>query len=134
MFNGAKVFDDYGHHPTEIMATVNGIKNKKYNESWVVFEAHTYSRLQAHLKEFASALINFDHIIIIDTYAARETNVYNITEEDLIKEINNLGKDAIHIKEHNDVVNYLKNNVKNNDLILTLGAGNVTKIATLLVK
>ena len=134
MFNGAKVFDDYGHHPTEIMATVNGIKNKKYNESWVVFEAHTYSRLQAHLKEFASALINFDHIIIINTYAARETNVYNITEEDLIKEINNLGKDAIHIKEHNDVVNYLKNNVKNNDLILTLGAGNVTEIATLLVK
>ena len=134
MFNGAKVFDDYGHHPTEIMATVNGIKNKKYNESWVVFEAHTYSRLQAHLKEFAKALVNFDHIIIIDTYAARETNTFNITEEDLIKEINNLGKEAIHIKSHNDVVNYLKDRVKNSDLVLTLGAGNVTKIASLLVK
>ena len=51
MFNGAKVFDDYGHHPTEIMATVKGIKNKKFNKSWVVFEAHTYSRLKNHLKD-----------------------------------------------------------------------------------
>ncbi len=134
MFNGAKVFDDYGHHPTEINATVMGIKNKKYNESWVVFEAHTYSRLVAHLKEFAQSLIHFDHIIIIDIYAAREVNTYNITEDDLIKEINKLGKEAIHISNHEDVVKYLKDNVKEGDIILTLGAGNVTKIASLLVK
>ena len=134
MFNGAKVFDDYGHHPTEINATVMGIKNKKYNESWVVFEAHTYSRLVAHLKEFAQSLVHFDHIIIIDIYAAREVNTYNITEDDLIKEINKLGKEAIHISNHEDVVKYLKDNVKEGDIILTLGAGNVTKIASLLVK
>ena len=134
MFNGAKVFDDYGHHPTEINATVMGIKNKKYNESWVIFEAHTYSRLVAHLKEFAQSLIHFDHIIIIDIYAAREVNTYNITEDDLIKEINKLGKEAIHISNHEDVVKYLKDNVKEGDIILTLGAGNVTKIASLLVK
>ena len=134
MFNGAKVFDDYGHHPTEINATVMGIKNKKYNESWVVFEAHTYSRLVAHLKEFAQSLVHFDHIIIIDIYAAREVNTYNITEDDLIKEINKLGKEAIHISNHADVVKYLKDNVKEGDIILTLGAGNVTKIASLLVK
>lgn len=133
-YKGAKVFDDYGHHPTEIMATVKGIKNKKFNESWVIFEAHTYSRLQAHLKDFAKALINFDHIIIIDTYAARETNVFDVKEEDLIAELNKLGKEAIHISNHNEVVNYLEDKVKENDLILTLGAGNVTKIASLLTK
>ena len=66
MVNGAKVYDDYGHHPTEINATVKGIMNKKFNESWVIFEAHTYSRLSQHLKEFAESLIHFDHIIIID--------------------------------------------------------------------
>ena len=129
MLNGAKVYDDYGHHPTEINATIMGIKNKKYNESWVVFEAHTYSRLVAHLKEFAQSLIHFDHIIIIDIYAAREVNTYNISEEDLIKEINKLGKEAIHISDHDEVIKYLKDNVKEGDLILTLGAGNVTKIA-----
>ena len=129
MLNGAKVYDDYGHHPTEIKATINGIKNKKYNESWVVFEAHTYSRLAAHLKEFAESLVNFDHIIVIDIYAAREVNTYNISEEDLIREINKLGKEAIHISDYDEVIKYLKDNVKEGDLILTLGAGNVTKIA-----
>ena len=129
MLNGAKVYDDYGHHPTEINATINGIKNKKYNESWVVFEAHTYSRLVEHLHEFAEALVNFDHIILIDIYAAREVNTYNISEQDLIDEINKLGKKAIHISNHDEVIKYLSDNVKEGDIILTLGAGNVTKIA-----
>ncbi len=129
MLNGAKVFDDYGHHPTEIMATVNGIKNKKYNESWVVFEAHTYSRLAEHLKDFANALKNFDHIIITDIYAAREVNTFDIHEEDLINELKLLNKESIHIGNHEEIINLLKNNVKDGDIVLTLGAGNVTKIA-----
>lgn len=129
MLNGAKVYDDYGHHPTEIMATVNGIKNKKYNESWVVFEAHTYSRLAQHLKEFAESLVNFDHIILTDIYAAREVNTFNIHESDLIREIHHLGKDAIHISNHDEIIKFLQENVKEGDIVLTLGAGNVTKIA-----
>lgn len=129
MLNGAKVYDDYGHHPTEIMATIKGIKNKKYNESWVVFEAHTYSRLKEHLQDFALALQHFDHIIIIDIYAAREVNTFGISEQDLINELKNLGKEAIHISDHDEVIKYLKYNVKDGDIVLTLGAGNVTKIA-----
>lgn len=127
--NGAKVYDDYGHHPTEIMATVKGIKNKKYKESWVIFEAHTYSRLYQHLNEFASSLVDFDHIIITDIYAAREENIYDIHEEDLIKELKKLGKDAIHISNVDDIVTFVAQNVKDGDIVLTLGAGNVTKIA-----
>ncbi len=134
LIKGARIFDDYGHHPTEINATVKGIMNKHFNESWVIFEAHTYSRLSQHLKEFAESLVNFDHIIIIDIYAAREENTYNIHEEDLIKEINNLGREAIHISDYNEIVEYMKERVHENDIVLTLGAGNVTKIADLLVK
>ena len=133
-FNGARVYDDYGHHPTEIMATVKGLNNKKFNESWVVFEAHTYSRLAGHLKDFAKALVNFDHIVIIDIYAAREENTYNIHESDLMDELKKLGKDSIHISDYDEIIKYLANNVKENDIILTLGAGNVTKIATLLTR
>ena len=134
LFNGAKVYDDYGHHPTEIMATVRGLKNKKFNESWVVFEAHTFSRLVEHLKEFAKALVNFDHIVIMDIYPARETNTFNIHEEDLMKELEGLGKESVHISDYEEIVSYLKNRVKKDDIILTLGAGNVTKIAKLLVE
>lgn len=129
MLNGAKVYDDYGHHPTEIMATVNGIKNKKFNESWVVFEAHTYSRLKEHLEDFAKALKEFDYIIITDIYAAREINTFNIHEEDLINELKKYDKKAIHISNHDEIVKLLHDNVKEGDIVLTLGAGNVTKIA-----
>ena len=134
LIKGAQIYDDYGHHPTEINATVEGIMNKHFNESWVIFEAHTYSRLVQHLKDFAKSLIRFDHIIIIDIYAAREVNTYNIHEEDLIDEIKKLGKDAIHISDYDEIVNYVKDRVHENDIVLTLGAGNVTKIADLLVK
>ena len=134
LIKGARIFDDYGHHPTEINATVKGIMNKHFNESWVIFEAHTYSRLSQHLKEFAESLVNFDHIIIIDIYAAREENTYNIHEEDLINEIKKLGREAIHISDYNEIVEYMKERVHENDIVLTLGAGNVTKIADLLVK
>ena len=133
-FNNARVYDDYGHHPTEIEAVVQGLKNKKYNESWVIFEPHTYSRLIQHLEEFGKVLSEFDHIIIIDIYAAREKNEHNISEEDLIKEINKYGKDAIHISDYEEIKKYLGDNIKSNDIILTLGAGYVTKIATLLTK
>ena len=130
-FCGARVYDDYGHHPTEILATYKAIKNKNYNECWVVFEPHTFSRLYEHLDQFAEVLVNFDHIIITDIYAAREVNTYNITVEDLQKI---LKKDSIHISSHDDIVQYLKEHVQENDIILTLGAGNVTKIAKKLIE
>ena len=75
MINGARVYDDYAHHPTEIRATFNGIKHMKYNKSWAIFEAHTFSRLKAHLKEFAESLTGFDNIIVMDIYPAREINI-----------------------------------------------------------
>ena len=130
MVNGAKIYDDYGHHPTEIKATAQGILNKKFNESWVVFEPHTYSRLSEHLDEFADSLKSFDHVIVTKIYAAREKNTFNISEDDMIKALERHGKEAICIMEIDDIVKYLKENVKENDLILTLGAGNVTKVAT----
>lgn len=133
-FKGADVYDDYGHHPTEIEATSKAIHKKECNESWVIFEAHTYSRAYKHKEDFAKALKDFDHIIITDIYAAREENIYGITEEDIVREIKKYGKEAFHISDYNDIKLYLSQYVKKGDLILTLGAGNVTKIADLLVK
>ena len=133
-FKGAKVYDDYGHHPTEIEATALAINNKKFNESWVIFEPHTYSRAFKHKNDFAKSLSNFDHIIITDIYAAREKNIYGIKEKDIVKEIKKYGKEAFHISGYDDIKLYLGEYVKKGDLILTLGAGYVTKLADMLIK
>lgn len=134
MVNGAKVFDDYGHHPTEVSATAKALKNKKYNESWVVFQPHTYSRTFNLLNDFANALLSFDHIIVTDIYAARETNTYNISSKDLADAIVKLGKNAQYITALEDCAKYLKENVKENDIVLTLGAGTVTNIGPMIVE
>ena len=133
IFNGASVFDDYAHHPTEIKATANSIKNKEFNKSWVVFQPHTYSRTKELLDDFANALINFDNIIITDIYAAREENTYNISSQDLVNKINSLGKKAIYISDFNNIANYLKNHITQNDIIITLGAGTITNLSKHLI-
>ena len=132
--NKASVYDDYGHHPTEIIATAKSLQNKKYNKSWVIFQPHTYSRTKTLLDEFANALLNFDNIIVLDIYAARETNTYGVTSRDLVNKITSLGKNAKYISDFDACVSYIQNNVKQNDIVLTLGAGTVTKIGPMLVK
>ena len=106
--------------------------NKTFNQSWVVFQPHTYSRTKAHLKEFAEALLNFDNIIVTDIYAAREKNTFDISSKDLVEEIIKLGKKAKYISNFDEIVNVLKENVKENDFVLTLGAGTVTEIGPML--
>ena len=130
----ASVYDDYGHHPTEIKATVDSLKNKKYNKSWVIFQPHTYSRTKNLLDAFSKALIDFDNIIILDIYAAREKNTYGITSKDLVDKILDLGKDVKYIPDFNQCVSYVKNNVEKNDIVMTLGAGTVTQIGDMLIK
>ena len=128
------IFDDYAHHPTEIKATSNALKNKVYNESWVVFQPHTFSRTKLLLDDFADSIIDFDNIIITDIYAARESDTYGISSKDLVNKLEEKGKSALYISDFNQIVNYLKENVKANDLILTLGAGTVTNIGPMLLK
>ena len=132
--NGANIYDDYGHHPTEIVATAKALMNKKYNKSWVVFQPHTYSRTKNLLDDFAKALLNFDNIIVLDIYAAREKNTYGITSKDLVDKICSLGKKALYMPDFNDCVDYLKDNIEENDIIITQGAGTVTEIGPLLLK
>ena len=133
-FNGADVYDDYGHHPTEIKATADSILKKKFNSSWVIFEAHTYSRVKEHLSSFAESLMDFDHVIVIDIYAAREKNIYGVSEEQIVNKLKEDNVDAIYISDYDEIVDYLRKHVKENDIILTLGAGNVTKIAKKLIE
>ena len=84
------------------------------------------------MDEFAKVLLIFDNIIITDIYAAREINTYNISSKDLVNKINELSQKAIYISDFNQIVSYVKENAKPNDIVLTLGAGTVTKIGPML--
>lgn len=131
--NNVSVYDDYAHHPTEIKATYNSLKNKKYNKSWAIFQPHTYSRTKLLLDDFAEALQNFDNVIILDIYAARETNTYNISSKDLADKITSLGKKALYMSDFDNCVKYIKDNVQKDDIVITIGAGTVTEIGPMLV-
>ena len=133
-YNGCEVYDDYAHHPSEIKTTVDSVKKTEHKESWAVFQSHTYSRTKDHLEEFAKILSEFDHVIIATIYPAREENIYNVKEEDLVKLIKENGnQNVVYIDDFNKIVDYLKANVKENDLIITIGAGNANKIGKMLV-
>ena len=133
-FNGFSIYDDYGHHPTEIKATALALKKKTYNHSWVVFQPHTYSRTKNLLDDFVDSLTYFDNIIITDIYAAREINTYGISSEDIVNKIKELGRKAIYIPNFNDIATYIKENAQKDDIVLTLGAGTVTNIGPMILK
>ena len=73
--------------------------------------------------------MDFDNIIITDIYAARETNTYNISSQDLANKIKSLGKNCVHISNFDEICSYIKERACPNDLVLTIGAGNVDIIA-----
>lgn len=132
-YKGVHIFDDFAHHPTEIEATYNSSKSIKHNKVWAVFQSHTYSRTVEHMKDFADVLAKFDNIIISDIYPAREENIWGVKEETLVNLIKEKNKNVIHIPTYSEITKYLKDNVKENDLILTIGAGPINKVAKLLL-
>lgn len=135
-YNNIRIYDDYAHHPTEISATCDALNNKKFHESWVIFQPHTYSRTKTLLDDFSQALSNFDHIIIADIYAARETNTYGVSSKDIVDRINSTrgASHSEYIPDFNDIVSYVKTHAKPNDIVLTLGAGNVTDIGPMILE
>ena len=134
ILDNVKVMDDYAHHPTEIAATLSAVKNTNYNELWCVFQPHTYTRTYALLDEFAEALHVCDHVIVADIYAAREKDTGLVSAADLADKIASYGTDAFYLPSFTDIENCLLKNCKKNDLLITMGAGNVDSIGNELIK
>lgn len=133
--NGAKVYDDYGHHPTEITATIHGA-HELYPEKKLVlvFQSHTYSRTHALFNDFADALSLADRIIVLPIYAAREENESGVSHTKLADAVRKKGKDAIALETFEEAVSLVKESVGKDDLVLVMGAGDVTRVATLLTE
>ena len=129
-----KVIDDYAHHPTEIAATLKVGRSVVKNELWCAFQPHTYSRTKALLSDFAKALSVCDHVLLADIYAAREKDDGTISSKDLERELKALGCDAVYLGDFESIKNYFKSHVSNNDMLITMGAGNIDSIGVELLK
>lgn len=133
-FKNTLVVDDYAHHPTEVKATLSAAKTLKKNKLWVVFQPHTYSRTKALLKEFAEAFYSADKVIITDIYAAREKNPGDISSKDLVEKLYHNNVDVTYIPTFEEIENYLRENLEDDDLIITCGAGPIYKVGESLLK
>ena len=123
--SGAEVYDDYGHHPTEIGATLEGAKSSCDQRIVCVFQPHTYSRTAALADKIAEAFECADKVIFTDIYAARETNESGITSEKLAEMI---GEKAAYGGDLDNTAELLRSTVQNGDLVIIMGAGDVYKI------
>ena len=132
--NGANVYDDYAHHPTEIKATIKSAKNIKANKIWVVFQPHTYTRTYTLFDEFVTAFENADEVILTDIYAAREKDTGLVSSKQLAEKVNKYSNNCRYMATLEECANYLKENVSSGDIVLTIGAGTVTKIGRELLK
>lgn len=133
---GVTVVDDYGHHPTEIRATLAAIKKAWPKKRLVVlFQPHRYSRTKALFKEFLTAFHRADVLVMTDIYAASEAPLENVSTECLLAEIVRHGqKHTLHIPEVETMAEEVMGMVRENDLVLTLGAGNIVRVGEKLVE
>lgn len=128
--NGAKIYDDYGHHPTEIVATIKGARELfPERKLTLVFQAHTYTRTDALFHDFVGALMQADHVCILPIYAAREENVTGITHTALADAIQAQGGSVATYETFAEVVSALKPTLSEKDVVLVMGAGDITHVA-----
>lgn len=133
--DGILVVDDYAHHPTEIKATLSACKKIPHEKLWCLFQPHTYTRTLALFDEFADSFGEADVLILADIYAAREKDIYNISSANLAEAIKKKHPDmiVIYIDSFDKIAEYVKNNAGSNDLVLTMGAGDIYKIGKMIL-
>ena len=125
---GITVIDDYAHHPTEIAATLSAAENYPHDRIICVFQPHTYTRTKAFLKDFAKALSLADIVVLADIYAARETNTIGISSLDLLHELEKLGTECYYFPSFDEIENFLLKKCMNNDMLITMGAGDILQV------
>jgi len=138
---GVLMFDDYGHHPSEIRATLKALKEglqirhqlseknaQKAGRLVVLFQPHRYTRTKDLIDDFSGAFSDADMLVVLDIYPAGEQPIEGVTAETLLDKIRNTGhKNAFFKKDSGEATQYIIAAVQKGDIVLTLGAGNVWK-------
>jgi UDP-N-acetylmuramate--alanine ligase len=135
---GTQVYDDYAHHPTEIMATLEGFREiypRGQKKITVVFQPHLYSRTKLLLEEFAASFAQADHVMLLPIYAAREEDDGSVSSEILAEKIKERKVDAFAFKDFGEATESLRRrNLGPNDVLVTMGAGEAFQIGEALLQ
>ena len=127
------IFDDYAHHPQEIETALDAVIKYPHERLVCVFQPHTYSRTKAFLDEFAEALSKADIVVLADIYAAREKDNKEVSSADIAKLLEAGGKEVHYINSFDNIEKFLLENLRAGDLCITMGAGDIVKVAEHLI-
>jgi UDP-N-acetylmuramate--alanine ligase len=129
--NGAKIYDDYGHHPTEIKATLQGARELYPDKKIIlVFQSHTYTRTHELFDNFVEALGHADKVIVLPIYAAREENESGVSHAQLVSAIKEKNPNALALDTFDEAVTEVKTHASTKDIVIVMGAGDITMIAS----
>ena len=133
--SGVKVIDDYGHHPTEIRATLAAARQCGFRRMHVIFQPHRFTRTRDLMDQFANAFADADTICLVDIYPASEKPIEGITAEALAGRIRGAGKDKVaYAASFAEAVSAVAAVARPGDMVLTLGAGSVSQLGPMILK
>jgi len=131
---GVSVIDDYGHHPTEIRATLAAARQCGFRKIHVIFQPHRYTRTQDLMDEFTTAFGDADTLIILDIYAASEKPIPGVTAELLVQRMLEAGRSVQYAPGFNEAADAVAATAQEGDMILTLGAGSVSQLGPMILE
>lgn len=129
-YNGVTFADDYAHHPKEIKVTLEAAKKMGYNHVWAVHQPFTYTRTSLLLNDFANVLQIADKCVISKIMGSREVNTIGIKAKDLADKVHG----SVQLDSFEEICDYVCDNAEDGDLVITLGCGDVYKVARMMCK
>lgn len=128
------VVDDYAHHPTEIQATLKAARDLDFERLLVIFQPHRYTRTKLLAEQFAVSFSEADLVVITDIYSAGEKPIEGVDSQLICRLATQIGANIKYIRSQEEIESFIRQEVKNNDLIMTMGAGDIWKLGVKLVE
>jgi len=134
---GILFLDDYGHHPTEVQVTLRAVRERyPARKLWVVFQPHQHSRTRFLIEDFARSFAHADHLLVPDIYFVRDSAADRaaVSSAQLVQRVRANGHDALYLPGFEQIVEHIVRHARSGDIVLTMGAGDVWKVADELVR
>jgi UDP-N-acetylmuramate--alanine ligase len=126
--------DDYAHHPTEITAVIRAAAAGGHRRIWAVFQPHLYSRTLALHALFGASLAAADRVVVTDVYPSREEPIPGVTGQLVADAAREMGAEVDYVPHRADLARFLSDRVEPGDLVITMGAGDITLVPTELAR